>query len=98
MNPNDSYDRTRRRLIEAIEELGHPKELGELVARNLGSERAMQRMTGYVVQVKPRRAEDIADEMLAIMEDVQAWKKKKMAEEANAAYNEYLASDLREEE
>jgi hypothetical protein len=40
--------------------------------------------------VKPRKAELIVDEMLAICSDIDAWKKKKVVEEANAKYNELL--------
>ena len=40
----------------------------------------------------------IADEMLAIMSEVQAWKQKKESERANAAYNEMLLRGLPDEE
>ena len=44
-----------------------PADLGEKVARQLGSEKAMRRMIAYLHYVKPRKAELIVDEMLAIL-------------------------------
>ena len=77
-------------LIEAIVRLGYPEEFGKTIAKNLGSEKTMRRMTAYLYSAKPRSAEEIADEMLAIMSDRERWIAKKEAEEANARYNEYL--------
>ena len=50
----------------------------------------MSRMIGYLRNAKPQSAEEIADEMLAIMEDRERWTKKKEAEYYNAKYNEML--------
>ena len=50
----------------------------------------MNRMLGYLYNVKPRSAELVVDEMLAICSDIDAWKEKKSSEEANAYYNEML--------
>ena len=52
----------------------------------------MQRMISYLQNVKPKKAELIVDEMLAICSEIDAWKKKKENQEANARYNEYLNS------
>lgn len=38
----------RTELINTITEMGHPKEFAELVAKNLGSDKAMIRMLGYL--------------------------------------------------
>ena len=73
-----------------IERLGFPKELGEMIAKNLGSPKAMDRMIAYLYYVKPQKEELIVDEMLAICSDIAAWKDKKASEQANAAYNEVL--------
>lgn len=40
--------------------------------------------------VKPRSADLIVDEMLAIQSDITRWKEKKASEKANARYNEVL--------
>lgn len=77
-------------LIRTITALGFKEELGYMVAKNLGSPKAIQRMTSYLSQVKPKKEELVVDEMLAIMSDIAAWREKKASEQANAAYNEIL--------
>ncbi len=77
-------------LINAIKELGFPEELGSAIAGQLGGTKAMQRMLGYLYSVKPDNAELIVDEMLAICSDIDTWHKKKDAQEANAAYTDWL--------
>ena len=39
---------------------------------------------------KPRTAEIAVDEMIAICNEIAAWKEKKKSEEANARYNDFL--------
>ena len=84
------WSRKRDELVTAIKQLGFPRELGEQIAKQLGSPKAMNRMLAYIYNVKPRTAELIVDEMLAICSDIDTWHKKKSAEEANAKYNEIL--------
>ena len=84
------WARTRDRLVDEIERLGQPRALGEQVAKQLGGTRAMERMIAYLSYVKPQSAELIVDEMLAICSDIETWRNKKMAEEANARYNDIL--------
>ncbi len=84
------WSRKRDELVSAIKKLGFPKELGEQIAKQLGSPKAMDRMLAYLYNVKPRTAELIVDEMLAICSDIDTWHNKKAAEEANARYNEIL--------
>ena len=78
------WAQTRERLVSLIKNLGFPEDLGDAVAKNLGSPKAMGRMIGYLENVKPRTAEMIVDEMLAICSEIDAWKKKKASEEASA--------------
>ena len=84
------WARTRDELVRAIEELGFPAELGEAIARHLGSPKAMERMIAYLRYVEPRSEELIVDEMLAIRSEIDVWREKKASEEANARYNEML--------
>lgn len=84
------WARKKDELVSAVKQLGFPKELGEQIAKQLGSPKAMDRMLAYLYNVKPRTAELIVDEMLAICSDVDSWHNKKAAEEANARYNEIL--------
>ncbi len=85
---------TRSDLVRAVKNLGFPEELGMEIAKNLGSPKAMRRMIAYLDYVKPKKAELVVDEMLAICSEIDAWKEKKASEEANAGYNEVLNRGL----
>ena len=67
---------TKDRLVKEIKQLGFPTELGEQIAKQLGSPKAMNRMLSYLVNVKPDSAELIVDEMLAICSDIERWRDK----------------------
>lgn len=84
----------KQKMTDALVSLGHPEELADELAKNLGSPRAMSRMTSYLQYVRPQKVELVVDEMLAICSDVQAWREKKASEEANARYNEILNGGL----
>ena len=90
--------RARDELVREIRNLGFPGKLGQQIAKQLGSPKAMSRMMGYLVNVRPRSAELIIDEMLAICSEIDAWRDKKASEEANARYNEMLYYGLGTEE
>ena len=83
------------RLVSATVSLGHPRELAELLAKQLGSPQAMDRMTSYLNQVRPRSAEMVVDEMLAICAEIDAWREKKESQEAQAYYAAWLNSEER---
>ena len=89
-NKQREWQSARLRLINAIRQLGFPAELGLVVAQNLGSPKAIERMISYLTYVKPRKAELVVDEMLAICGEIDAWREKKASEAANASYNEML--------
>lgn len=86
----DERARVYRDLVDTIVKMGYPKEFGVAIADNLRTEKTMSRMIGYLHHAKPRTAEEIADEMLAIMDDRQRWVNKKSAEFYNSKYNELL--------
>ncbi len=94
----DEREELRRELIRTIVRMGYPASFGEAIADNLRTEKTMRRMLGYLAQAGPRSAEEIADEMLAIMEDRQRWIRKKEAEYYNSRYNELLYYGLRQED
>ena len=99
MNANQrAWARARDELVGSMLELGFPKELGDEVAKNLGSPKAMNRMTAYLHYVKPRKAELVVDEMLAIMSEIEAWRDKKESQRANERYNEILNYGISDEE
>ena len=78
------------RMMDAMKVLGFPEALGDELVKNLGSPKAMDRMTSYLKNVKPKKAELVVDEMLSICSDIARWRDKKESERANAVYNEIL--------
>ncbi len=91
---NEDWKRAYEELVRTIVKMGYPQEFAQAIAENLGSEKTMSRMTGYLHNAKPRSAEEIADEMLAICDDRSRWIKNKEAEESNSRYNELLNHGL----
>ena len=91
------WAQSRDRLAEAVATLGYPEELADLLAKELRSPRAMDRMTSYILQARPRSMEMLADELAAICAEIDAWREKKSSEEAQAGYNAWLNSEERAE-
>jgi hypothetical protein len=90
----NSKEQIRISLIKTVERLGHPAEFGELIAQSLGTEKQMSRMVSYLVMYKPRTMEEIADEMLAIKDEFERYREKKVAEYYNEKYNRLLNEGL----
>ena len=86
----EEWRRSRDDLIRALDSLGFPTDLGNAIAGHLGSPRAIDRMTAYLYNEKPKKAEVVVDEMLAIRSEIDAWRERKASREANAAYNALL--------
>ena len=97
-NNKSIWSRTRDDLVAAVESLGYDAELGEAIARHLGSPKAMERMISYLKYDKPNSEELIVDEMLAIRSEIDAWREKKASQEANSQYNEILYYGFGDEE
>ena len=99
MTPNQIlWSRSRDNLVTAVTSLGFSPELADLLARELGSPKAIDRMASYVRQAKPRSEEMLVDEMLAIKAEIEAWRERKEAMEAQARYNARLYYSKWEEE
>lgn len=91
MTPNQQmWTRSRDRLVAAVTALGFSAELAELMARQLGSPRAIDRMASYVRQARPRTEEMLVDEMLATCDEIETWRERKESQEAQARYSEWL--------
>ena len=88
----------RDELVRLVIALGFPEDLGNEIAKNLGSPKAMHRMIVYLDNVRPKKVELVVDEMLAIRSEIEAWREKKACEEANEAYNDMLYNGLGTEE
>ena len=84
------WAQSRSELVQAVASLGYPAELADLMARELKSPKAIDRMASYVRQVRPQSEEMLVDEMLAICDDINAWREKKESQEAQAKYNARL--------
>ena len=88
MTPNQYlWAQARDRLAAAVTGIGFS---AELMARQLGSPKAIDRMTSYVYQARPRTEEMLVDEMLAICAEIETWREKKESQEAQARYNARL--------
>ena len=84
------WAQARDRLAAALAEAGYPAELSDIMAKQLKSPKAIDRMTDYVRHGYARNMEMLADEMLAICADAENWREKKESQEAQAKYNAYL--------
>ncbi len=90
MSNQQAWAAAQGELKRALSELGYPAEFACLLAKQLGSPRAIERMSAYVRRARPQKIEMIVDEMLAISAEAKAWREKKESEEAQASYNAYL--------
>ncbi|MBR7040554.1 MAG: hypothetical protein IKI24_01790 [Clostridia bacterium] len=87
MNDNRrAWAQAAERLRAAAVSQGFAGELADLMARQLGSPKAIDRMTAYIRQAHPRSEEMLVDEMLAICAEIDAWRRKKEGLEAQASY------------
>ncbi len=80
------WAQARDRLTEALIGAGFPGELGDLLARQLRIPKAMDRLSGYIRQARPRSVEMLVDEVFAINAEIDAWRQRKEARDAQASY------------
>ena len=86
---------SRNGLAKAVASLGYPEEFTDLLAKQLGSPKAIDRLASYINQARPGSVEMIIDEMLAIRAEIDTWKEKKESQEAQAKYSRWLNSSAR---
>lgn len=91
---NEAY----RKLANAIVWLGYPEEFAQVLAGELGSAKAMERMAAYVRSARPSSPEQIADEMLTIVAERNRWVEQKMSEHANATMTAFYNRPRDDEE
>ena len=84
------WAQSRDRLIAAVTAAGFHAELAELMAKQLKSPKAIDRMTSYIHQAHPRNEEMLVDEMLSICAEIETWREKKESQDAQARYNARL--------
>ena len=93
MTPNQrEWAWSRDQLAKAVVSLGYPGEFADLLAKQLGSPKAIDRLTSYLYHAKPRSMEMIIDEMLAIRAEIDAWARKKEGQSAQAGITRWLNS------
>ena len=85
MDDREQRDVLARSVMSEFERLGFPKEFGYVVVRELGGPWSLSRMLGYLRGVRPTRADEIADELLAIVADRDRIVRQQQAEQSNAA-------------
>ena len=91
MTPNQYlWAQARDRLVTAVTQAGFSAELAELMARQLKSPKAIDRMAAYIRLAHPRTEEMLVDEMLAICAEIETWRQKKESQEAQTRYNSWL--------
>ena len=99
MTPNQRmWAWSRDRLAAAVSSLGYPEEFADLLAKQLGSPKAIDRMTSYIYLARPGSVEMIVDEMLAICSEIESWREKRDSREAQDRYNAWLSSEERQTE
>ncbi len=99
MTPNQRmWAWSRDRLAAAVSSLGYPEEFADLLAKQLGSPKAIDRMTSYIYLARPGSVEMIVDEMLAICAEIESWREKRDSREAQDRYNAWLSSEERQTE
>lgn len=77
---------------------GYPEVFCDEVTKNLNTDWTAQRMIGYLSHYQKLRLEDIADEVLAILNDRNRIMDKKATEEANIRWNEIMRNRFLHEE
>ena len=94
------WARSRDDLAKAVASLGYPEEFADLLAKQLGSPKAIDRMASYLYKARPGSVEMIVDEMLAIRAEIDAWREKKESQSPQQDYSAWLSSParLRDEE
>ncbi len=96
MTPNQKiWALSRNDLARAVVSLGYPEEFADLLAKQLGSPKAIDRLASYVYQARPNSPEMIIDEMLAIRAEIDAWRERKESRDAQAGYSAWLNSEAR---
>ncbi|HCA33706.1 MAG TPA: hypothetical protein DEP00_00960 [Lachnospiraceae bacterium] len=90
MNPNESWKFEYKQLIQTMEDMGYPEEMGKKIASSLGSETMIHRMRVYLQMVQPESPEEIGDELTALMEEREKWRDQAETREASEYYNRFL--------
>jgi hypothetical protein len=65
----EKHEENRKKVFEALTELGFRKEFAYVVSREMDTDYLSKRMTGYLYAARPSSMEEVADEMVSIIEE-----------------------------
>ena len=82
----------RKRLAAAVTSAGFPEELADLLAKELKSPKAIDRLASWMYLARPGSLETIVDEMLAIRTGIEAWAERKESQAAQTGITDWLNS------
>lgn len=80
-------------LYDVLIKRGYPESFCQEIVKNLNTDWTAKRMLGYLSYFGALSMEDVADEMLAILEDRKRIMQKKELEYVNSKWNEFLRGD-----
>ena len=86
----DEWRSARDELADELEAAGFQREAADLLAKHLGGPKAIRRLSSYIRQAGPTSMEMIADETVAIREEIDAWRRKVDNREADVRYNRVI--------
>ena len=95
---DDTYEQAREGLRRAVVACGFPEEFASALAMGLGSENAIRHMTSYLWGVRPTSMEDVADELVAIVDVRDRWIERKVSERAQASLTAFYNRPREDEE
>ena len=95
MKPRSSQS---MQLYKMLLSRGYPESFCDLVTKNLNTDFTATRMMGYLYRYSNPRLEDVADEMLATLDDRNRIMEKKELEEINKKWNEFLHTGIPDED
>lgn len=81
-------------LYEMLLQRGYPKPFCDSITENLNTDFIATRMIGYLYHRSECSLEMIVDEMMDILSDRKRFMDKKIAEEANATWNELMRENI----
>jgi len=93
-----SKSETSMELYQLMLRRGYVEEFCDIVTKNLNTDFTAKRMIGYLSHYQHPTHEEIADEMLAILNDRNRIMHKKDLEKINASWNNYMMQGFSENE
>lgn len=85
-----------KELYILMQKQGYPEAFADIVTKNLNTDFTAMRMMGYLYRVSKPSMEEIADEMLAILDDRNRIMEKKELEEVNQKWNDFQQNGIPE--